>query len=135
MPNSLILPAEEIAKGARLDPVVEHICAELRAAGRCLRVRRRGQRRGRSDRASERKEGARIQQLRYAGRTREVFGDPLENIWKRCVFGFCGITDHMRKTFGVIVTGTDAERKAWPDEARRTALAIFSGGAGDTYRH
>ncbi len=67
-------------------------------------------------------------------REREVFGDPLENIWKRCVFGSCGITGHRRKTFGVIVTSTDEERKEWLSEARQTATAFFRGGAGDAYR-
>lgn len=25
------------------------------------------------------------------------FGDPLENIWGKCIFGFLGITDYYRK--------------------------------------
>ncbi len=159
-----LLPAEEIAKGARLDPVVERHCAELRAAGGLVFVHPNwwGQPpavlTGWIDRVvrpgvayefaeGDSGEGVPIGLLNGkkalvfnttdtpAVREREVFGDPLENIWKRCVFGFCGITDHMRKTFGVIVTSTDAERKAWLDDARRTAMAFFSGGAGDTYRH
>jgi NAD(P)H dehydrogenase (quinone) len=46
-------------------------------------------------------------------REMEVFGDPLDTIWKNCIFGFCGIEDYFRKVFGIIVTSTDSERKKW----------------------
>ncbi|HBX80737.1 MAG TPA: NAD(P)H dehydrogenase, partial [Propionibacteriaceae bacterium] len=35
-----------------------------------------------------------------------TFGDPLERIWRDCIFGFCGVTDVRRRTFGVMVTST-----------------------------
>lgn len=46
-------------------------------------------------------------------REERAFGDPLETIWKACIFGLCGIEDVYRKTFGVIVTSTDQQRRRW----------------------
>jgi putative NADPH-quinone reductase len=51
-----------------------------------------------------------------AERERSVFGDPLELIWKNCIFDLCGVPDVYRRTFGVVVTSTEAERKAWLGE-------------------
>jgi NAD(P)H dehydrogenase (quinone) len=45
-----------------------------------------------------------------AGRELAVFGDPLETLWKNCVFGFCGVEDVRRRNFGVVVTSTDEVR-------------------------
>ncbi len=42
-----------------------------------------------------------------------VFGDPLAAFWKTSIFGFCGITEHYRTTFSVIVTSTEEQRKTW----------------------
>lgn len=46
-------------------------------------------------------------------REKKVFGDPLETIWKNCVFGLCGITNFHRRMFNVIVTSSEAQRKKW----------------------
>ena len=35
-------------------------------------------------------------------REREVFGDPLETIWKNCVFALCGVPEFYRRMFGVV---------------------------------
>jgi putative NADPH-quinone reductase len=51
-------------------------------------------------------------------REQAVFGDPLERIWKDCIFGLCGVSDVRRRTFSVVVTSTQAEREAWLAEAR-----------------
>jgi putative NADPH-quinone reductase len=48
-----------------------------------------------------------------AERERSVFGDPLELIWKNCIFDLCGVRDVYRRTFGIVVTSTEAERKSW----------------------
>ncbi len=50
-------------------------------------------------------------------REQAVFGDPLEAIWKKCVFGLTCIPNVLRKTFAVVITSTDAQRKAWLREA------------------
>ncbi len=47
-----------------------------------------------------------------------VFGDPLENIWKNCILGLCGVDNFFRKNFAVVVTSTPEERKNWLQEVR-----------------
>ncbi|MFZ2446858.1 MAG: NAD(P)H-dependent oxidoreductase [Syntrophobacteraceae bacterium] len=60
-----------------------------------------------------------------AARERNVFGDPLETIWRNCVFGLCGVTGFYRRMFGIVVTSTEAQRSAWLDEVRRDMDAFF----------
>ncbi len=60
-----------------------------------------------------------------AEREELVFGDPLETIWRNCIFGLCGVTHFHRRTFGVIVTSTEAQRKAWLDEVREIVDRLF----------
>jgi NAD(P)H dehydrogenase (quinone) len=62
-----------------------------------------------------------------AMREQVIFGDPLERLWKDCIFAFCGVPAFRRKMFGVIVTSTEEERKAWLCEARDMVQAIFPG--------
>ena len=45
-----------------------------------------------------------------------VFGDPLELIWKNCIFGLCGINNFYRKNFQIIVTSTPEQRMKWLEE-------------------
>jgi len=59
-------------------------------------------------------------------REKKVFGDPLETIWKNCVFGLCGVTHFHRRTFNVIVTSTEKQRKNWLDSVRKDIDMIFS---------
>jgi putative NADPH-quinone reductase len=58
-------------------------------------------------------------------REREVFGDPLETIWKNCVFGLCGVKQVYRRTFGVIATSTPEQRQAWLREASEIVARYF----------
>jgi len=51
-------------------------------------------------------------------REQDVFGDPLERIWKDCIVSFCGVPVFYRKMFGVIVTSTKEQRKEWLGEVR-----------------
>jgi putative NADPH-quinone reductase len=53
-----------------------------------------------------------------AERETRVFGDPLERIWRDCIFGLCGIRHLERRTFTVMVTSTAETRKAWLEQAR-----------------
>lgn len=48
-----------------------------------------------------------------AEREASVFGDPLETLWKNCVFGLCGIKTFYRETFSVVVTSTINQRQEW----------------------
>jgi NAD(P)H dehydrogenase (quinone) len=61
-----------------------------------------------------------------AQREQEVFGDPLERIWKDCIFGLCGVKHVNRRTFGVMVMSTEQQREAWLDEVRETVGRCFS---------
>ncbi|HWR58976.1 MAG TPA: hypothetical protein VN328_08830, partial [Thermodesulfovibrionales bacterium] len=56
-----------------------------------------------------------------------VFGDPLETIWKNCIFGLCGVDIIFRKTFGVIVTSTEQQRMVWLKEVRGIVTEYFPG--------
>lgn len=58
-------------------------------------------------------------------REREVFGDPLETLWKKCVFDLCGVKDVRRRTFSVVVTSTPAQRTGWLQEVRAAVGASF----------
>jgi putative NADPH-quinone reductase len=49
----------------------------------------------------------------YAEREAAVFGNPLEGLWKRCVFGLCGVTGFERRVFGPVASSTPAQRAAW----------------------
>ncbi|MEO1053333.1 MAG: NAD(P)H-dependent oxidoreductase [Bacteroidota bacterium] len=57
-------------------------------------------------------------------REREVFGNPLELIWKNCVFDFCGVQDVSRKVFTVMVDSTSEERTQWLDEVEQMVSDI-----------
>jgi NAD(P)H dehydrogenase (quinone) len=59
-------------------------------------------------------------------RERDVFGDPLETIWRNCIFGLCGVTDVYRRAFNVVVTSTETQRAAWLGEVRDRIDAIFT---------
>lgn len=65
-----------------------------------------------------------------ANREMEVFGDPLETIWKNCIFGLCSEAGFHRRTFGVVVTSTQAERKKWLEEAAELVSTVFAAGNG-----
>ena len=49
-------------------------------------------------------------------REETVFGDPLERIWKDCIFNLCGVKMTHRSMFGVVITSTLEERTKWLDE-------------------
>ncbi len=58
-------------------------------------------------------------------RERDVFRDPLETIWKKCIFGLCGVTAVHRKVFSVVVTSTEMKRESWLVEARELVARHF----------
>ena len=60
-----------------------------------------------------------------AKREQEAFGDPLQTLWKNCIFGLCGVEDFRRKSYGVVVTSTEAERRAWLDDVRQRVRECF----------
>jgi putative NADPH-quinone reductase len=60
-----------------------------------------------------------------AEREQVVFGDPLEALWKRCVFELCGVQRVDRRMFNVIVTSTPEERRQWLAEVRSMVAERF----------
>ncbi len=54
-----------------------------------------------------------------------LFGDPLENLWKACVFNFCGVDDVYRRNFESIILSTPDERGQWLAEVRQTIRERF----------
>jgi NAD(P)H dehydrogenase (quinone) len=54
-----------------------------------------------------------------------LFGDPLENLWKACVFGFVGIDDFVRRNFESIIMSTPEQRRGWLEEVRQIVRGRF----------
>ncbi len=53
-------------------------------------------------------------------REKELFRDPLESIWKDCIFELCGVTNFYRKMFNVIVISSENQRQEWLKDVRQT---------------
>ncbi|MCG6185808.1 NAD(P)H-dependent oxidoreductase [Maribellus maritimus] len=58
-------------------------------------------------------------------RENNIFLDPLETLWKNCIFDLCGVKEFYRKMFRIIVTSTTTERKYWLDEVKTTVGSFF----------
>ncbi len=56
-----------------------------------------------------------------------LYGDPLENLWKNCIFGLLGVEDFARRNFESIIMSTPEQRAAWLDEVRQLVRARFAG--------
>ena len=63
------------------------------------------------------------------GRENGYFGDPLEDIWIRCVFGFCGIASAGRRMFRVVAESDQAIRERWLDETENLVERAVHGEA------
>ena len=147
-----VLPHEEIGDASRLDPVVRrHIDEVLSADGYLVvhpnwwgqppailkgwvdRVLRQGSvyeftaegvngfLRGRSALVLTTSNTPREDELR-------LFGDPLENLWKACIFNFCGVEDFHRRNFESNILSTPEQRKGWLAEVRQTVSDCFPPG-------
>lgn len=55
-----------------------------------------------------------------------VFGDPLERVWRDCVFAFCGIEKYYRRMFRVVAFSDQAQREQWLAEAEGIVDAALS---------
>lgn len=60
-----------------------------------------------------------------ANREETCFGDPLERIWKDCIFTLCGVTTFYRKMFRIVITSTETERKQWLEEVKKVVCSYF----------
>jgi putative NADPH-quinone reductase len=52
-----------------------------------------------------------------ADREENIFGDPLQRIWKDCIFDLCGVKDFHRRMFRIICTSAPDQRQQWLAEA------------------
>jgi NAD(P)H dehydrogenase (quinone) len=58
-------------------------------------------------------------------REQEAFGDPLQLLWKNCIFDLCGVKTFYRETFTVVVTSTPEERQGWLRKVEQLIDAHF----------
>ena len=155
-----LLPYEEIPKSAQLDPVVKKHCDEIAGADGIIvihpnwwgqppailkgwidRVIRPGVAYGFVEGDSG--EGVPVGLLKANAalifntsdtveeREMKVFKDPLESIWKNCIFDLCGVKNIYRRMFSIIVTSTEEQRKAWLREVEDTVNKYFPDKAAD----
>lgn len=54
-----------------------------------------------------------------------AFGDPLETLWKNCIFGLCGVATFYRRMFQVVVTSTAEQRAEWLEEVKQIVDLYF----------
>lgn len=54
-----------------------------------------------------------------------IFKDPLETIWKNCIFDLCGVKDFQRRMYRIIVTSTEQQRKEWLNDAASLVNKTF----------
>jgi len=150
-----ILELEEIAKDAELDPLIAKHCEELSAADGVVIIHpnRWGQPpailKGWIDRIirpgtaylCEGKPGevgeviglltGKFGVVFTTGDTdteREIscFMDPLETLWKNCVFGICGVEKITRRHFTIVLTSSADQRKIWLNDVE-TVLKSYIG--------
>jgi NAD(P)H dehydrogenase (quinone) len=144
-----LLPFEEFPKDAPLPPEIEEHCKEISQANGIIiihpnwwgqppavlkgwvdRVIRPGV--AYEFREGDKGEGVPIGLLKAKSavvfntsntepeREKKVFGDPLQTLWKNCIFSLCGIPDFYRRIFAVVVTSSPQQRKNWLNEVRQT---------------
>lgn len=58
-------------------------------------------------------------------REQEVFGDPLQLLWKNCIFDLCGVSNFHREVFTVVVTSTVEERQSWLRKVEKAVNRYF----------
>lgn len=61
----------------------------------------------------------------FPEREARAFGDPLETLWKNCIFGLCGVENFYRETFSVVVTSPEEQRRRWLARVRETMRRVF----------
>ena len=145
-----VLPHEEIAKGSERSPIVRKHCDEVIGAdgyvvvhpnwwgqppamlkGWVDRVLRQGivYEFGEGGAVIGHLKGKKALVFTTSNTPREaeleLFGDPLENLWKACIFGFCGVDDFHRRNFESIIMSALDQRKAWLEEVSDTVNKLF----------
>lgn len=149
-----VVTSEEIPKGARLDAVIEKHCRHIADADGIIIVHPNwwgtppAIMKGWIDRVirpgvaysfleNDKGEGVPLGLLKAKAaivfntsntensREINVFGDPLETIWKNCIFSLCGVDNFYRRMYGIVVTSTEEERKLWLEDVKQVVLRYF----------
>jgi NAD(P)H dehydrogenase (quinone) len=59
-------------------------------------------------------------------REENIFLDPLETLWKNCIFYLCGIKVFHRKIFRIVVTSSEEQRKEWLKDVEQVVAKYFN---------
>jgi NAD(P)H dehydrogenase (quinone) len=57
----------------------------------------------------------------------ELYGDPLETLWCRVVFGLCGVSRVYRRNFSPVIVSHLEQRKRWLEEVRASIREYLPG--------
>lgn len=57
-----------------------------------------------------------------------VFKDPIETIWKNCIFDLCGVHNFHRRMFNIMVTSSEEQRISWLSEVFETVNKYYPKG-------
>jgi putative NADPH-quinone reductase len=63
-------------------------------------------------------------------REQAVFGDPLDGLWKKCIFGLCGVQAVHCEMFSMVITSTKEQRAEWLTRVREVAGRCFPAETG-----
>lgn len=58
-------------------------------------------------------------------RENNLFLDPLETLWKNCVFHFCGVDNFYRKMFRIVAGSTPEQRQEWLSEVEKIICDFY----------
>lgn len=58
-------------------------------------------------------------------REENIFLDPLETLWKNCIFYLCGVKIFNREIFRIMVTSSEEKREEWLKEVEATVTKYF----------
>ncbi len=148
------LPASELARQPELDPALAQHCAEIASADGIIVVHPNWWSsppailKGWLDRvlrpevayrfvAGPNGEGMAVGLLKAKSalvfntantpqeREEALLGDPLEVLWKKCVFALCGVKNVHRRNFSVVIASTPQQRQAWLQEVAATVSAHY----------
>ena len=55
-----------------------------------------------------------------------LYGDPLDNLWKRCVWGFCGVPTVERRNFEPVIASSAEQRQQWLQDVATLTRQTFA---------
>lgn len=58
-------------------------------------------------------------------REKSVFKDPLDTLWKNCIFGFCGLDDVHRTNYQIVCLSSQEQIHLWLDDVYQTVKARY----------